>query len=48
MFLVVIDMGEEEADTIPLGISIRAWWGIKLVRGLDLPCLNINPYLCSF
>jgi tetratricopeptide (TPR) repeat protein len=35
MFLVVIDMSEEEADAIPLGISIRAWWGIKLVRSVD-------------
>ena len=41
MFLVVIDMSEEEADAIPLGISIRAWWGIKLVRGRGL---NINPF----
>ena len=31
MFLVVIDMSEEEVDAIPLGISIRAWWGTKLV-----------------
>jgi len=30
MFLVVIDMSEEEADAIPLGISVRAWWGTKL------------------
>ena len=49
MFLLVIDMSEEEADAIPLGISIRTWWGIKLVRGLDLQGLNINlcPYLLS-
>ena len=45
MFLVVIDMSEEETDAIPLGISIRAWWGIKLVCGSDSRCLNINPYL---
>lgn len=33
MFLVVIDMNEnEDEDTIPLGISVRAWWGTKLVR----------------
>jgi len=33
MFLVVIDMNDsEDADTIPLGISVRAWWGVKLVR----------------
>lgn len=31
MFLVVVDMSEEEAGVIPLGISIRAWWGVKLV-----------------
>jgi len=31
MFLVVIDMSEEEVNAIPLGISIRAWWGTKLV-----------------
>ncbi|KAJ3503388.1 hypothetical protein NLJ89_g8454 [Agrocybe chaxingu] len=31
MFLVVIDMNDrEDEDTIPLGISVRAWWGIKL------------------
>ena len=50
MFLVVIDMSEEEADAIPLGISIRAWWGVKLVCGLDSCGLNINPspYLSSF
>ncbi|KAF9045598.1 tetratricopeptide repeat domain 35 [Panaeolus papilionaceus] len=31
MFLVVIDMNDrEDADTIPLGISVRAWWGTKL------------------
>ncbi|KAF8902585.1 hypothetical protein CPB84DRAFT_1775740 [Gymnopilus junonius] len=31
MFLVVIDMNEsEDEDTIPLGISVRAWWGTKL------------------
>ncbi|KAF8803377.1 tetratricopeptide repeat domain 35 [Phlegmacium glaucopus] len=30
MFLVVIDMSEEEMDDIPLGIAIRAWWGTKL------------------
>ena len=49
MFLVVIDMSEEEADAIPLGISIRAWWGIKLVCGLDSRGLSINsfPYLPS-
>ena len=35
MFLVVIDMHEEEVDAIPLGISVRAWWGTKLVRELD-------------
>jgi ER membrane protein complex subunit 2 len=35
MFLVVIDMSEEEADAIPLGISVRAWWGTKLVREPD-------------
>jgi hypothetical protein len=45
MFLVVIDMSEEEADAIPLGISIRAWWGIKLVRGLESwKFKNINPH----
>jgi hypothetical protein len=32
MFLVVIDMNEgEDEDAIPLGISVRAWWGTKLV-----------------
>jgi len=32
MYLVVIDMNDGEgADTIPEGISIRAWWGVKLV-----------------
>lgn len=32
MFLVVIDMNEvEDEDVIPLGISVRAWWGTKLV-----------------
>lgn len=35
MFLIVIDMSEEEADAIPLGISVRAWWGTKLVREPD-------------
>ncbi|KAF9564084.1 tetratricopeptide repeat domain 35 [Agrocybe pediades] len=31
MFLVVIDMNEtEDEDAIPLGISVRAWWGTKL------------------
>ncbi|KDR77209.1 hypothetical protein GALMADRAFT_246497 [Galerina marginata CBS 339.88] len=31
MFLVVIDMNDgEDEDTIPLGISVRAWWGTKL------------------
>jgi len=36
MFLVVIDMNEvEDEDAIPLGISVRAWWGTKLCsRGL--------------
>jgi hypothetical protein len=50
MFLVVIDMSEEETDAIPLGISIRTWWGIKLVCCLDSQGLNINPcpYLSSF
>ena len=28
-----------------MGISIRAWWGIKLVRGLDLRGLNISSCL---
>jgi len=32
MFLVVIDMNEvEDEDVIPFGISVRAWWGTKLV-----------------
>lgn len=32
MFLVVIDMNEvEDEDAIPFGISVRAWWGTKLV-----------------
>ena len=32
MYLVVIDMNDGEgADTIPQGLSIRAWWGVKLV-----------------
>jgi len=31
-FLIVIDMNEEEdADSIPQGIFVRAWWGVKLV-----------------
>ncbi|KAF9485705.1 protein prenylyltransferase [Pholiota conissans] len=31
MFLVVIDMNEgEDEDAIPMGISVRAWWGTKL------------------
>ena len=32
MYLVVIDMNDGEgADIIPQGLSIRAWWGVKLV-----------------
>ncbi|PPQ95542.1 hypothetical protein CVT26_008567 [Gymnopilus dilepis] len=35
MFLVVIDMNDgEDEDTIPLGISVRAWWGTKLCTRL--------------
>ncbi|KAF9530621.1 tetratricopeptide repeat domain 35 [Crepidotus variabilis] len=31
MYLVVIEMNDsEDADAIPLGISVRAWWGAKL------------------
>jgi len=36
MFLVVIDMNEvEDEDAIPLGISVRAWWGTKLVSSFQ-------------
>lgn len=32
MYLVAIEMNDsEDADAIPLGISVRAWWGAKLV-----------------
>ncbi len=33
MFLVVIEMYDgEDPQPTPEGISIRAWWGVKLVR----------------
>ena len=33
MFLVVVEMYDgEDPQPIPEGISIRAWWGVKLVR----------------
>lgn len=37
MFLVVIDMDDESAAQEPSrGFSVRAWFGIKLVRRLQL------------
>ena len=43
MFLVVIDMNESDipdaSDSPPSGISIRAWWGTKLV------CIDMIPLL---
>jgi tetratricopeptide (TPR) repeat protein len=44
MFLVVIDMNEnEDEDTIPLGISVRAWWGTKLcTRQLVISSNNVS------
>ena len=35
-FLIVIDMNDSDVsvpqDQSPTGISVRAWWGVKLVR----------------
>jgi hypothetical protein len=43
MFLVVLDMNEtDDIHSAPEGISTRAWWGVKLVRGPSVPYLLIK------
>jgi len=38
MFLVVVEMYDgEDPQPTPEGISIRAWWGVKLVRAFFSP-----------
>ena len=46
MFLLVIDMTDEDVpvESIPTGIAVRAWFGIKLVRSFVVA----NKFLLDF
>lgn len=43
-FLIVIDMNDSDIsvpqDQSPAGISVRAWWGVKLVRRLGFRAIE--------
>lgn len=43
-FLIVIDMNDSDVsapqDQSPTGISVRAWWGVKLVRSYSICILE--------
>ena len=42
MFLVAVDMTDDDdapADSVPTGLALRAWFGVKLVRPPPFPVL---------